>query len=176
VASNFSIFHQVCKRFKRSVVCPFSVFWKEACRQFSAFQMVTHTIAAHSFSTAWLIGTVTSVKIFLFFTFHCISRILNGSNCFQAATELTWKHPFHNMKNLSKHRAAGSLNKIYFISTHRIPSGRHAGEITWLPFSSVSIRLAKVTVSSPYRLFTASMARTISAFLRSCGNKGNCAT
>ena len=37
------------------------------------------------------------------------------------------------------------------INSHRkyTPSGRHAGEITWLPFFSVSMRLAKVTVKSP---------------------------
>ena len=53
-------------------------------------------------------------------------------------------------------------------------SGRQAGEMTCDPFSSVFSMLPKVTLKSPKRSLTASMALVSCSFLRSSANRDGC--
>jgi hypothetical protein len=74
---------------------------------------------------------------------------IEGFWLFSSSNRADMEASFPYYEEFFKASSRRIIEKNYLISTHRIPSGRHAGEITWLPFSSVFIRLAKVTVSSP---------------------------
>ncbi len=72
---NFSIGNKPCEILERPVVGTFGIGRETARRQLAASQMICNTIAADSFSPAWLVGAVAFGQYRFFFTFHfCLSH------------------------------------------------------------------------------------------------------
>ncbi len=78
--SNAALCYKAGKVFKRAVIGAFCIGRKRTCRQFSAAQMISQTIATDALSRTRFITAVTDFFIVCLFAFH--SAILNKTFIF----------------------------------------------------------------------------------------------